>query len=398
MNSDLPGGLRPDELGDAGPGLEQLLRTFTADGTASELAGEQAALAMFRAHVRAPAGGQLPAPAAGRGSLNGHLPAEPAAQPAGTRPIRRLRPPGIRRGVPRLRIVVATAATLVGGFAAAAYAEALPAPVQHLAYQAFHYLGVPDAQHSHPAGGRPPTTTPGGHHAGAPSAGPHPAPSVSGGHSSGPAPGSSGTPRPSTSPGQGSPAVPPSGTVVLSAQAVSTQIPGGSAATINGVLSTGGRPDAHVYVRLMEHVIGRVGWVRVGRAQTSARGDVSFTTPALNRNAAFRLAEGISTRSSDVLITVVPTVSANLKLGPKGSTDYLSVITAYARQGDVVLLQVMHGGTWVTIRQDGLNAYGKAVFSFSATKLQGAELQVVLLATRQHGEATSPPVTVPPPA
>ncbi len=66
MNSDLPGGLHPDELGFTEPGMEQLLRALTADGTAGELAGEQAALAMFRAHVPAPASGALaPLPAGG---------------------------------------------------------------------------------------------------------------------------------------------------------------------------------------------------------------------------------------------------------------------------------------------------------------------------------------------
>ena len=76
----------------------------------------------------------------------------------------------------------------------------------------------------------------------------------------------------------------------------------------------------------------------------------------------------------------------------------MTVSTTAARKGDVVLLQVLQNGTWVTFKQATLNAYGKVTIAISATKRQGQELQAVLLATKVHGAATSPPLTVPPPA
>lgn len=416
MNSDLPGGLHPDELGFTEPGMEQLLRALTADGTASELAGEQAALAMFRAHVPAPAGappfaaavpgaavpGAVPGPAV-PGALEAPTRVQPAANGGVIPPKRPVRAPRLRGGFPRLRIAIVTATAMVGGFAAAAYAAALPAPVQHIAYQAFHVFGVPDSGHQHGSrtsggpSGIPRSITPGGAHRGSPSKQPHPTPSGSGGHSaSSPAVPPSATPSSSAS--AGSPSGPPTGPAVLSAVAASSDIPAGTSATINGMLTLGSSPGSGTYVRLMEHVVGIPGWLLVKRAQTSAQGDVSFATPVLRRNAWFRLADASGAKSTVVEITVLPSVSATLRPGPKGIKDYITVTTTYARKGDVVVLQLLQNGTWVTVKQGVLAANGKVVIAISATKRQGQELQAVLLPTPRHGQATSPPVTVPPPA
>jgi hypothetical protein len=298
-------------------------------------------------------------------------------------------------------IVAATA--LVGGFAAAAYTAVLPAPVQHIAYQALHYIGVPNSAKQHPSGGPSGSlhhTAPGGGHSVAPSKLPHPTPTSSGPHSGTPHNVSpTTTAQPSAS--AGSPSVSPGGPgpAVLSAQAVSSTVPAGTSATINGLLTQGSTPDSGIGVRLMEHVVGVPGWVRVGRSETSAQGAVSFTTPVLRRNAWFRLADATGARSSVVQITVAPSISATLRAGPKGIKDYVTVTTTYARAGDVVVLQqLLQNGTWVTIKQGVLTAAGKLVITISATKRQGQELQAVLLATHRHGQATSPPVTVPPPA
>jgi hypothetical protein len=411
MTSDLPGGLRPDELDGAEPGLEQLLRALTSRGTAAELAGEPGALAMFRAHVPASADGGATAATASANSANGA--AGPGAgpadglnpptlvQPAGTGgspPKRSSRLSRARDGFPRLRVALLAATTLVAGFAAAAYAAVLPAPVQHIAYQAFHYIGVPDTGHRHTAGGPPGAangTLPGGGHRTAPaSVPPHPAPSVAG---SRPATPQSGSPVGKVQP-SASASISPPGPAVLSAQAVSSVIPAGTSATINGLLTNGGSPDGGTYVRLLAHVPGVPGWLFVKRLQTSAQGAVSFTTPVLRRNTWFRLADASGSSSSIVVITVTPSVSATLRPGPEGVTDYVTVSTTAARTGDVVLLQVLQNGTWVTFRQSTLNANGKVTIAISATKRQGQELQAVLLATKVHGAATSPPLTVPPPA
>lgn len=399
MTSDLPGGLHPDELGFDEPGLEQLLRTLTSDGTAAELAGEPAALTMFRAHVPAPASGAAPAPGV------------PAALDPPTRvlaggggglpPKRPARLSRARGGFPRLRVALVGATALVGGFAAAAYAAVLPAPVQHVAYQAFHYIGVPDTGHRHASTsptGSPNRTTPGGGHRSSPSSlRPHPTPSVSGTRSVTP---QSGTPVGKTQPSASASVStsPSAGPAVLSAQAVSSVVPAGTSATINGMLTSGTTAGGGVFVRLMAHVVGRPGWVFVGRSQTSAQGAVSFTTPVLKRNTWFRLADASGTRSSVVVITVTPSISATLRAGPHGVEDYVTVSTTAARKGDVVLLQVLQNGTWVTFKQATLNINGKETIAISATKRQGQELQAVLLATKVHGAATSPPLTVPPPA
>jgi len=163
------------------------------------------------------------------------------------------------------------------------------------------------------------------------------------------------------------------------------------------MLTQGGVPDSGVSVRLMEHVVGVPGWFAVRHAQTSAQGDVSFSTPVLRRNTWFRIAAGGSTKSTVVVITVLPSVSATLKPGASGVKDYITVTTTYARTGDVVLLQVLQNGTWVTIKQGVLNARRRVTIAISATRRQGEEIQAVLLATKVHGEATSAPLTVPAP-
>jgi hypothetical protein len=388
MTSDLPGGLHPEELGIAEPGLEQLLRTLTSGGTQGELAGEHAAMSMFRAQVRAPA--SAPArPEAGvlPGALDGPTLVTPVSAAPGARPRR----PRVAGRFPRLRVAAITATAVVGGFAAAAYAAVLPGPVQHIAYQAFHSLGVPDVRHDHASGGAPGGSPgpQGGSKAGQPSGRPRPGQPGTGGNPSSQPAGPSSQP-----PGSGSA---PSGPAVLSGQAVSTAIPAGTSATINGMLTLGGTPDGGVYIRLLAHAAGRAGWLQVGRTQTNAQGDVSFTTPVLRRDTEFLLAGASGARSTVVAVTVLPRVSAALIAGPKGVKDYVAVSTAYASKGDVVLLQVLQNGTWVTIKQGVLNAAGRVTFAVSATQRQGEELQAVLLATTLHGEAASPPVAIPAP-
>jgi hypothetical protein len=453
LNADLPGGprrdehlpedLSPEEFGPVGPGtaepgmgvldepgLRRLLGTLTSAATPGELAGEQAALAMFRAHVHAPASAPavrpevaaangtavaadaLAAAAALTGSDRGAAAAQPAA--GETRPMRQL--PGRRagrpradrrpwaRGIPRLRLASVGAAALVVGFASAAYAAVLPAPVQHAAYVAFHWAGVPDGHHARPtssSGGSSSVTTPtAGHSSGRKGSHPKPSGSVSGSHSpngktSG-KPGSSPAPSASSSPGSTPPAT---GPVVLTLSAPDgTAIPAGSSATIDGQLTVGGKADAGVFVRLMERLAGHVVWVRVARAETNAQGDVALTSPDLTRNAWFRLAYATTARSAQVEVMVVPGLTTSLRLGPKGIKDYLTVSATFAQTGDVVLLQVLKNGSWVTLQRHELTATGGTVFAFSATKRQNELVQAVLLATKLHAGTTSAPVTVPPPA
>ncbi len=437
MNADLPGGprrdqdlspgdLSPEDLSSVEPGLQRLLGTLTSAATPGELAGEQAALAMFRAHVHAPAPGPAVRPevAAANGTavaadalaaataVTGIDRGADAAQPAvaATRPMRQL--PGRRTGrpragrrpwareIPRLRLASIGAAVVVVGFASAAYAAVLPAPVQHAAYVAFHWAGVPDEHRTRQAssGGSSAVTTPtAGHSSGRKGSHPKPSGSASGTHSphgktSG-KPGSS--PTPSSSPGS----TPPTGPVVLTISAPDgTAIPAGTPVTIDGQLTVGGKADAGVFVRLMERLAGHVVWVRVARAETNAQGDVALTSPDLTRNAWFRLAYATAARSAQVEVMVVPGLTTSLKLGPKGIKDYLTVSATFAQTGDVVLLQVLKSGSWVTLQRHELTASGGTVFAFSATKRQNDLIQAVLLATKLHAGSTSATVTVPPPA
>jgi hypothetical protein len=436
MTSDLPGGLSPDELGpDAAgePGLHELLRTLASPATPGELAGERDALTMFRAHVRTPASAPAAQPGlaavngtavaadalAAASALPGTEPGATEAQPAsaGTRPMRHLLPRRAGRdragrqprtpSKPRLRVAAIAATALVLGFATAAYMAVLPAPVQHAAYVAFHYIGVPDTQptkatSSH--GGSSSTTPTSGHSSG--TKGSHPTPSASisashpgGGKKSGKP---SGSPTPSVSPSpspSSSSTSPATGPVVLTiAVQGPTQVPAGTSVTFQGQLTTGGSPDMNDYVRLMERKAGHLVWERVSRAKTNNQGVVTLTSPAVTTNAAFRLAYATGTRTSAEVITVVPGLTASLRLGPKGISDYLSISTTFAQKGNVVLLQVLKAGTWVTLQQHQLNAKGATVFTFSATKRQNEEIQAVLEPTKRHAGATSTPITVPAPA
>jgi hypothetical protein len=434
VTSDLPGGIGPDELGPDAvgePGLQELLRTLTSPATHSELAGEQAALTMFRAHVRAPASAARPdltavngaAVAAdalvGASDLTGtdHETGEPQPAPGGTRPIRQLlsrragpqrsgRQTGAARGVPRLRLAAITATVVVGGFATAAYMAVLPAPVQHAAYVAFHSIGVPDSQSTKATGshgGSSSTTTPpAGHSSGTKGSSPTPSGPTSKSHQTGGKKSGkpSGSPKSSASPNPSSSSTSPAtGPVALTISLQGpSQVSAGTTVTFQGQLTTGGNPDPSVFVRLMERKAGHLVWERVDRAETNSQGVVTLTSPALTTNAAFRLAYATGTRTSAEVITVVPGLTASLRLGPKGIKDYLTVSTTFAQQGNVVLLQVLKGGSWVTLQQHELNAKGGTVFVFSATKRQNEQVQVVLAATNRHAGATSAPITVPPPA
>ena len=108
--------------------------------TPDELAGEQDALAMFRANVVHPRARCLPARSCRPVPAGTAFRRPPASPGAGSRrSAARVRPP-LRWG-----IRLAAAGTLaLGGTAAAAYATALPAPVQHIAHAVLGFAGVPD--------------------------------------------------------------------------------------------------------------------------------------------------------------------------------------------------------------------------------------------------------------
>jgi hypothetical protein len=140
------------------PGLEHLIGALTASGHPHELAGRDAARAAFRA------ASQQPTPA-GRASSATTRPASPWSAWR-RRPVRLVLPA-------RLAVSIAAIVAVLGGFTAAATAQALPAPVQQLAYNVLAPLGVPVSQpppshHSrsaslgHPSPATAPASAPGG--------------------------------------------------------------------------------------------------------------------------------------------------------------------------------------------------------------------------------------------
>jgi hypothetical protein len=373
MNSDLSA-----ETGPLEPGVDQLFQTLTAGPGPAELAGEHDALAMFRANARPPASPVRSARSTGR--------ARTASRGSAGRgsAIRHL-----RWGT---RLAAAATAVVIGGTAAAAYAAALPAPVQQLAHDVFHVLGVP------PAGATRGTAStgisgrrgPGSGHSGAPGhhgAGSSPTAPVS------PSQHASGSPSASPSPSSSAAA----GPITLTATAASSPIPADTAATIDGqVTNSAGKGVAGVTVTLLEEAAKTATWAPAGTAKSNSAGNVVVTTSSpLTTNAEFQLAATGAQASPVVIVTVTPVVTAMLETG--ATHDVLVVTTQFAYPGNIVVLQIQTAsGSWAFLRDKPLNASGAARFVLSIARLQNQTLRVKLVATIRHGRAFSTPFTVPP--
>jgi hypothetical protein len=348
---------RPDLAEPHDPALDGLFRALTAGGTAEELAGRPAALEMFRASRPRPPARLRPQPPA-------RLRPQP---PARLRPHRlrpsRFRPHRLRASRFRLAVSMSSAAAalvLVGGLAAA-YAAALPAPAQHIAYQMLGRIGVPDAHR--------PTSS---------ASAPRPAVSIA------PTPSAPalGCPCPTGRSGAG--AVPD-----LTLTAAQAQIRADGPDVLSGRLASGGRPEADVRVRLFEHVAGRPGWRAAGSAVTDGSGEVTLTVAHLTRNASFRLAARGGVVSSPVLITVIPPVYLDLAPGPQPGLEVLTARARFAETGDVVELQERAGGIWYAVGQRVLGPDHQASFGALIPSSGDLEYRVVLLRTAAHGSAAS---------
>lgn len=331
-----------DDLAD--PGLRVLFRHLTSDPTPDELSGEDAALAMFRA-ANAP-----PVPVRSRRSH------------------RRSRAGG------RL-VAVGTAAAVLGGFAAAAYAEVLPGPLQRIAHD---IIGAPNRPHV-PRG---PSRSVGSasraaarSHSHSPNSSPQPGHSPSHPHS----------PSPSASPG--------SPTITIAA--AQRQITAGDSVRITASLSYGGHPAKDTPLSLTELPAGRrTTWRVVGRAATGSQGGAVFTVVRLTTNASFRIVGPDQITSSELSIVVIPPVSVSLVPGHGKHSDLLLVAAPLAQRGDAVELEVWKAGQWQRMLSHRLRKTGQAEFSLAARKIS-VTYRVVLLATAQHGESVSSSVPVP---
>jgi hypothetical protein len=322
----------PDLPGPADPSLDRLFRALTADGSADELAGRQAALAMFRARRRRP-------------------------RPRFTFPLG-----------------TAAAALVLAAGTAAAYAAILPAPVQHIAYRLLDGIGVPDAHHS---SARPSATM-------IPSTASNSAVSASAVPVS---PGPTYPPKPN-------PVQNPVPVQNLALGPAYAQIPAGGDDILSGRLAPGGRAEAGVTVRLLERDGGRPGWRAVGRAVTDRVGDVTFTVQHLTSNATFRLTGPKGAASLPVVVTVVPSVSLHLAAGRQPGTDLLTAVAPFADTGDGVVLQELSGGIWRRVGEHWLDGGHRAYFTVRIPRSGGLVYRVVLPRTSSHASSVSGRVRV----
>lgn len=402
----------PDELGPVEPGLERLLGVLTSGPTTDELAGEQAALTMFRASqqttIAGPAGTRpFPAQAgqaqpaldqpggarrrgrSRRSGLTGRRSRAIERRPAGSGPAGS-RPAGRRRTG---WLAGALALALAAGFAAAAYTAALPAPVQHVAYRVLGFVGVPDS--------RQPAARPRGSQSSSP-AGHHPRPSRSGSPQpgrSGPAPRASATPSPSASPTprpSRSTTAPRPVPAQLTLTAAAGRITAGSGDSFTGML-TDSRDRAVPGQRLilLERTAGEAGWQQAGQAVTGASGRAVLTVSNLTGSALFWLTGPDGTRSQKIRVIADPPVSVTVGTGPRGRAAVLTVTSPLADPGDLVMLQVQAGGAWQGVRAHRLSQADEVVFEVRLRR-RAHEYRVVVLRTGRHGRSVSSPVLVPP--
>jgi len=369
----------PGDIGPLDPAVDELFRTLTSEPTPAELAGEQSALAMFRANIFPP-DSSATAPIPTRRSA-----AEP--KPSVTRLFR-------RPGGWGIRLAAAVVIVLAVAMASAAYTAVLPQPVQLLAHRVLGFAGVPNPPRSgHTGGSR-------GHHRGTPTSGRS---GNSQGHATpgqsapgrAPSPSAHKSATPSTSP---SPSPSATGPAQLSASASSAEIPAGSQVVIDGQLTRSATGVQGVTVQLIERFVGHRFWHLAGTGQTTADGNVAVTVSAVPANAVFRLRVPHVAHSASVLVTVVPQVTATLIKGAAGLRDTLAVSTQYAHSGNVVKLEVQTGGGWTYLRQRRLNAAGKTAFVLNGSRLKNLEVRVVLVATARHAAAVSNTQAVPLPS
>jgi hypothetical protein len=346
MNSDPPA-----DLGPGAPGLDQFLGLLTARPTADELAAQNATLAMFRQNIR---------------------------------------PVGRKRRVPvtrRMQFAIAAAAAVVA-FAIAAYAEALPGPVQHVAYRVLGFAGVPDAPHHSAA---PAAHPPSAHHH-------HPTPG--GSTSTSPAPGHSTTgtsssPRPSASPRPTKKAKAPGGPATLTLTTTDSKIAAGASVEFTGTVTEHGRGVSGVPVGLFEHAARQPGHHLVATATTSSGGQAVLRVADLTANARFWLVGPRHQHSQPVRVVVIPALSVSLTSGPRGRAVVLTASSPGAGKDDAVVLQVQRGGSWHNLRVRMLNGNGVARFALRRHAVSRV-YRVVMIATAVHGRSVSNQVPVAP--
>lgn len=392
-----PGSQEPEV--DSAP-LEGLFRVLKAAPSPSEMAGAEAVLAAFRAmHA-----GQARAKATEPGPT---AELEPTAEPGPTAEPRRPPEPGWqqreeggsgqrraggRRRVPfgagwRLRVGVAAAAALpIALLIGAAYAQALPAPVQRAAYQVLGFAGVPSPG-SHPAGPAGASARAGSHARTSRAGSPSPPSASTGQSTTGRPPGAG------PSPGASTPSAPVAITLAISSR--QDQVEADASAVLSVRATSGGRPAAGISLSLEERPAGQSAWSAAGTAVTSSDGVAVVQTALLTSNTTFRFTDGHGGVSASVTVTVVLPVTLTLISAHGKGHVAVSVSAPLAATGDQVIVQVMTSGAWqnVSIRQIGRR--GDPVIVRMSRRFAGSQLRAVLPATAAHATSVSNLLIVP---
>lgn len=360
---------------------DPVVRALTAPASSAELAGEEAALAGFRAAM------------AGRSR---------------------------RRFAGRFGAGATTMVVAIGlsGGVAAAYTRSLPAPIQQAVHTAFGSIGVPSAPHHRlsaaarhhgatvtaatgsvapqPAGSIP---------AGSPviatrPAPPPPTPSATPSHKpphraaaapSSPAAVVPSSPPPSaatvtTSPPPSSPAPPVASVAGLSVS--SDRVPAGEGDTAFGTITDGdGRPVPDHAVRLVERLTGGSGAQQIGSATTDGSGAVTLPVPALSHSVVLRLLAGNGIHSTPLRVVVLPVMTTSMTADGNDYDVQLSVAGASA--GDAVMVQRLGRGGWSAERTVRLDAQGAVAFTVPVPPRRQVRYRAVLRPTSAHGYAAA---------
>jgi hypothetical protein len=370
----------PERPGSAEPALDHLVRALTTTGHPHELARRDAALTMFR-EASATRRRAAFLPAFLTGWLTGWLTvwSRPSGRsgPSGGR--YRPRPAGsVLPG--RLATVGLAGLLALAGVTAAAYAQALPAPVQQIAYRVLAPLGVPNTPPQ-------PASTGSAHHAGTPGASPLPSTvAASGTHGGTSSPSAPATP---TTGGK------QAGGYALTLGAARASVPSGGFDVFTGYLTRHGKAAGGIRVRWLERPAGATGWQLAAAGSTGPRGGVWFSLTHLTRTATFRLAGPDGARSAPVTVRVTLRLAVALAKVLGQTTDQLIATAPDGQPGDVVRLAELRSGAWTPVATAPLGPAQTATFSLPASSDGGHFYRAVLLKTGAHPVERSVPVWLP---
>ena len=338
-----------------------LVRALQSPALPGELAGEDAALAAFRA----------------------------------ASPSRRRRRRTIRLATGATALVAAMAVT---GGVAAAYPTTLPEPVQNAIHTVLGPIGVPAGPRAiarehrralerrlHAAVLR---------HRQAVAA--HPSPSAS--HAAvrtsplprrvvAPAPQPQAQPSAATSPSP-SPAATPAPHPTLTATASRRFVPVHQGLQLRGTLTRDGKPLAGRTVYASVLVAGASSWRRVAHGQTASDGSIALRVAPLVRNARVRLASSGIT-STPIPITVIPRLTATLTRNSAGDRYLVDIAADGGESGDIAVLQRYDGSSWVRVATHRLGSNAGTRFTI-AVPANATRYRVRLAATKTHGPSGVP--------